>query len=137
MLSKAPPVPQLPPPTSKEVTPSSSGDSQSNAYSTAEPAPDNFPNPELEEVPAEVVHGIRVDAAVGPLEVSLSAGVVVSRREAGQAAEQPQIVANRNQQPMSDRLFSIAAIGLTLAIVALLVKKFMKSYAIPGFMESL
>ena len=123
MLSKAPPVPLLPPTSSSEepTTHTAGGESQANPDSNAAAAPVDLPNPEVEQGPAENVHEVRVDAAAGPLRVSFSAGVRVSRREAG---EQPQIVAGRARQPKSDLLFSVAAIGLTLAIAVLLVKKF-------------
>ena len=136
MLSKAPPVPLLPPTSSSEesTTNTTGGESQPNPDTNAAAAPEELPNPELEHRPAENVQEVRVDAAAGPLRVRFSAGVRVSRREAG---EQPQIVAGRAQKPMSDRLFSVAAIGLTLAIAFLLAKKFFKSQGIPAFMEGL
>lgn len=141
MLSKTPPVPQLPPASSsggEESTANTPGeDSLANPGSSVVAPSENIPNPEVEQEPAENVHEVRVAAAAGPLRVSFSAGVRVSRRDTGQAGEHPQTVAGRTQQPKSDRLFSIAAVGLAVAIAVLLVKKFLKSHGMPGFMDGL
>ncbi|ONK67593.1 uncharacterized protein A4U43_C05F1700 [Asparagus officinalis] len=136
MLSKAPPVPQLTSASEPSTNPTGE-ESQNNPDPNEAESPENNPNRELERRPEENVHELRVDAAAGPLRVSFSAGVRVSR-EGGEAGEQRQVVAGRaQQQPKSDRLFSVAAFGLAVAIVILLVKKYVKSHGIPGFMEGL
>lgn len=141
MLSKAPPVPQLPPASSSvsedPTANAASEDSQANSDSNAAPVPEDVPHPEVEQGPGENVHEVRVDAAAGPLRVTFSAEVRVSRRDAAQTGEQRQMVAGRAQQPKGDRLFSVAAIGLAIAIAVLLAKKFFKSHGLPGFMEGL
>ena len=137
MLSKAPPVPLPRPTLSSDEPTTAGGESQANPDSNAAAPLEDLLNPEMEQRPAENVHEVRVDAAAGPLRVSFSAGVRVSRREAAQVGEQSQLIAGRAQQPKNDHLFSVAALGLTLAIAVLLVKKFFKSHGIPAFMDSI
>lgn len=145
MLSKAPPVPQLPPTSSNvPTTNAAAGEAlQANPDPNAISPRVNPPNPELEQGPEENVHEVRVDAEAGPVRVSFTAGLRVSGRQAAQAVqggEQPHVVTGRAQQqkpPRSDHLLSIAALGLAIAIAFLLVKKYLKSHGLPGFMEGI
>lgn len=149
MLSKAPPVPQLPPPSNNVPTTDAAGEvpqaipagevPQANPEPNAVAPRENPPNPEIEQGPEEDVHEVRVNAAAGPLVVSITAAVRVLRRQAAQAGEQPQAVAGRGQQqkPKSDRLLSAAAVGLAVAIAFLLVKKYLKSRGLPSFMDGM
>ncbi|KAJ6847282.1 ubiquitin-conjugating enzyme E2 32 [Iris pallida] len=137
MLTKAPPVPQLPPssPTEEATTDPLPLEPQTLSDTNVVPAAEEAQNLELPQV-AEDVHEVRVDAAAGRLRVSFRAGVSVSR-STEEAVSQAQAVAAAVQKPASDRLFTWAAVGLTVAIVVLLVKKFMKSNGIAGFMDGL
>ncbi|KAL5158064.1 Ubiquitin-conjugating enzyme E2 32 [Glycine soja] len=128
MLSKAPPVPQ----------PSATEASEENPRNEEAETQVNSPNPE--SLPAgEGITDQEVDGIVEEQEVVLAnpAGVEVSREV------QPSVSRNevlqksdtRAQNPKpetrvqkhDDRLFTLAAIGLTIAIVVLLLKKFIKS----------
>lgn len=138
MLSKAPPVPQLPPPSPTEeatTTDVAVQESQTLSDTNVTPAAEEPQNLELQQV-AEDVHEVRVDAAAGRLRVSFRAGVSVSR-STEEAGSQTQAVAATVQKPASDRLFTWAAVGLTVAIVVLLMKKFLKSNGIAGYMDGL
>lgn len=137
MLGKAPPVPDiLPTPATDDTTsveantaPNSVTENASLDVATApiqEP-----PNPENEPMMVEDVHEVQVNAAAGPLQVGFRARVSLSRRApASQTIEQPQRPVTRAQKPSDDRLFTLAAIGLTIAISILILKKFLKSYGI-------
>ncbi|KAJ6795563.1 ubiquitin-conjugating enzyme E2 32 [Iris pallida] len=137
MLSKAPPVPQLPPtsPAEEVTTDSARQELPTLSDDNVAPVAEEPQNLELEQL-AEDVHEVRVDAAAGRLRVSFRAGVSVSRSTEETASQSPAIDA-RVQKPASDWLFTWAAVGLTVAIVVLLVKKFMKSNGIAGYMDGM
>jgi ubiquitin-conjugating enzyme E2 J1 len=138
MLAKAPPVPPLTTITSSEATtpqlaaPPATDQNQNeeavngNANNDFEVDPGHaqqnvIPEPDREVV--ENVHEVRVDAAAGRLRVGFRAEVTVTRG-------QPVV-----HKPRDDRLYTWAAIGLTVAIVVLLVKKVLKSSGLGGYME--
>lgn len=138
MLAKAPPVPPLatitsseaatpqltaPPATDQNVNEEADNGNANNGPE-AEPgrAQQNLiPEPDRDVI--ENVHEVRVNAAAGRLRVGFHAEVTVTR---GQTVA---------QKPRDDRLYTWAAIGLTVAIVVLLVKKVLKSSAFGGYMD--
>ncbi|XP_020594180.1 ubiquitin-conjugating enzyme E2 32-like, partial [Phalaenopsis equestris] len=134
MLTKAPPVPDLPPPASTNEQTNgtiSEEPQQTNASNNeAPPTEGAVPNPQVEGIPAEDVHELRVDAAAGRLRLSFRTEVAVSRETTSETNSQPERDIVRAQKPMTDRFFNWAAIGLAVAILALLVKKFLKSNGI-------
>ncbi|KAJ7980382.1 Ubiquitin-conjugating enzyme, E2 [Quillaja saponaria] len=126
MLSKAPPVPKLSSTQTPEEHPKNEeGDSQVSLQN----AEDNLPTV---EGPQDSMAGDRfveeehdVAANVNPI----PAGAVASRDVPlsvtnNELPPKPEI---RVHKPADDRLFTIAAVGLTIAILVLLLKKFMKS----------
>ncbi|KAG9457869.1 hypothetical protein H6P81_002377 [Aristolochia fimbriata] len=130
MLSKAPPVCQ---PTSaslaEEISSHEEGEetevNSENIEATA--AATEHPNqPDEEPVTVENVREVRVNADAGPLRVSFTAGFQLTRRMTAEPSQQTPNPATQVQKP-DDRLFTWAAVGLTIAIVVLLIKKFMKS----------
>nr|DAD38263.1 TPA_asm: hypothetical protein HUJ06_008904 [Nelumbo nucifera] len=145
MLSKAPPIPQLNAPQASneeestekeaeaEVSPQNSG-----AVAAAE---GGHPNPEGDDRIVEDVREVRVNANAGPLRVSFSAGLRVSRRmPAVDPNEQQQLQRQevRVRKPTDDRIFTWAAIGLTIALVFLLLKKISRSSGYSaGYVERL
>nr|XP_010914567.1 ubiquitin-conjugating enzyme E2 32 [Elaeis guineensis] len=141
MLSKAPPVPQIPSTATTGEAPndaaSEEGQMEASDSNTLVPA-EQHPHPELEQRIVEDVREVRVNAAAGGIRLSFSAGVRLSRRVPAAAIdEQAQGNEARVQKPpMDDRLFTWAAIGLTVAIVILLVKKFLKSHGVAaGYLD--
>ncbi|XP_042510198.1 ubiquitin-conjugating enzyme E2 32-like [Macadamia integrifolia] len=145
MLSKAPPVPQLSPQQiSVEPTTIEEGEAESSPQNAGVDAVDEVhPNPEGDDNRmVEDVREVHVNANAGPLRVSFSAGLRVSRQVPvvdPNGNEQPEQRAEiRVQKPSDDRLFTWAAVGLTVAIVVLLLKKFLKSngYA-AGYLDGL
>lgn len=140
MLAKAPPVPPLTAMTSSEGTtpqqnaPPATDQNQNEAAVNGNANANNdfeldpghaqqnlIPEPDREVV--ENVHEVRVDAAAGRLRVGFRAEVTVTRG-------QPVV-----QKARDDRLYTWAAIGLTIAIVVLLVKKVLKSSGLGGYVE--
>ncbi|KAL6990065.1 Ubiquitin-conjugating enzyme E2 32 [Sarracenia purpurea var. burkii] len=130
MLSKAPPVPQPHPlltseeqnassPTNKEAN-----QSPQNADSTA--AEEGLTDPAVGDRIVEEPHEEPLNANPRP------EGLGVSRQVLdGSSSEQllQKLVSKstRVQKPADDRIFSWAAVGLTIAILVLLLKKFMKA----------
>lgn len=123
MLSKAPPVPQLCPSETPEEQPTKieEGDAQAGSQnSDVAQAAEGLPNPsvgervveEHQESPANANPGLARERV--PSEVH-SSNQVLQRQEV------------RAQRPADDRLFTWAAVGLTIAIVVLLLKKFMNA----------
>ncbi|KAG0484873.1 hypothetical protein HPP92_008952 [Vanilla planifolia] len=138
MLSKVPAVPELQEPASLVE--------KTNSNTASEAQQINAPNgdaPPSEEAPpdaqvgraAEDVHEVRVDAGAGRLQVSFRAAVAITRggpAEPNLRQERAMVGARKS---MDDRLLTWAAIGLTVAIVALLVKKFLKNNGIVGYLD--
>ncbi|XP_043711257.1 ubiquitin-conjugating enzyme E2 32-like [Telopea speciosissima] len=132
MLSKAPPVPQLSPAQiSNEPSTNEEEEAEGSPQNAGVVAVDEDPNPEEDgnQTMVEDVREVQVNANAGPLRVSFSAGLRVSRQvPAVDPNEQPQQRAEvRVQKASDDRLFTWAAVGLTIAIVVLLLKKFLRS----------
>ncbi|KAJ4969142.1 hypothetical protein NE237_015843 [Protea cynaroides] len=133
MQSKAPPVPQLSPPQiSNEPSTNEEGEAEGSPQNAGveavveDPIPGGDGNPRIVEERREV----HVNAGAGPLRVSFSAGLRVSREVAAvDPNEQPQQRAAVRVQnpPADDRLFTWAAVCLTVAIVVLLLKKLLRS----------
>ncbi|KAL0548435.1 hypothetical protein IC582_012886 [Cucumis melo] len=120
MLSKAPPVPQS---GSSDVSDQKPTNEESDVQVTSEPAELAAAGEELQNPPT--INRI-VEEAVPEVQPEV-ARVAPSSRPTTQAEQQrPE---TRVHKPADDRLFTWAAIGLTLAIVVLLLKKFMKASA--------
>ncbi|RWV99367.1 hypothetical protein GW17_00037727 [Ensete ventricosum] len=135
MLSKAPPVPQLPPTPTTEPTDIVVNEEQVNAGSDAITATEDLPTQEVEQGAMEDGHEVRGNAVTGPPRVGLSAGVSLSMTPAAEVGEQPQRPAARAQNSLDDRVLTWAAIWLVVAILLLLAKKFLKSNAYAGYMS--
>ncbi|XP_061349184.1 ubiquitin-conjugating enzyme E2 32 [Gastrolobium bilobum] len=123
MLSKAPPVPQLSPSLASEEQPRNEEvEAQVNmqnpeALTAGEGIPDQSGDRIVEE--QELLDNANPNPA-GEVEASTEIPSGVSSNQL------PQKSNTRVQKP-DDRLFTLAAIGLTIAIVVLLLKKFIKA----------
>lgn len=122
MLTKAPPVPELPLTSATDVL---TNDPTNNVVNdNAQDTPNTMAanlirdevasaeghlNPEIDQGMQANVREVQLNAAAGPQGMP----------RAPQAAE--------SQTPATDRLLTRAAIGLTIAIIALLLKKFLKT----------
>lgn len=127
MLSKAPPVPQL-------CSAQAAEENSTNADGEAQVSPQNtglqvdgerIPNPEVDERIVEELHEAPLRA--NPIPEVMGAARQVT---AGRSSEQQLLLQNpetRVQRPADDRLFTWAAVGLTIAIAFLLLKKFLKA----------
>ncbi|XP_020102102.1 ubiquitin-conjugating enzyme E2 32-like [Ananas comosus] len=144
MLTKAPPVPPLPktPNTNEQTNDSANEATLTNPNPEVTAPPEPVPNPEPEQRIVEDVREVRLNAAAGRVRLSFSAGVRLTRRvPAAEVAEQAH---GHNMRPdartevrvqkpgIDDRWFTGAAVALTLAIIVLLVKKYLKSQGIVG-----
>lgn len=124
MLSKAPPVPQLSSsesseePSIKEIeTPASS--------QAVEVAATNEGHLNPEEVGRNVEEIQEVPPSANPSPAGVRASTEVpARTPSEQHLQNPE---TRVQKPADDRLFTWAAVGLTIAILVLLLKKYMKA----------
>lgn len=132
MLSKAPPVPQLSSPTQAPEEHPRHEEAESQVSS-----PNSEALPEGERIPDqagdEIVEEQEVPANANPTGIEPSreihSSVSLSRNELLQKPDtrvQNPKPETKVQKP-DDRLFTWAAIGLTIAIVVLLLKKFIKS----------
>lgn len=139
MLSKAPPVP-VPQPGSSDVSEDKPANKEAGVLATSESAElaaaagEELQNPPASNriVEEAVPEEISMNANVRP-EAGRAAREVPSSRATAQVQRRPE---TRVSKPTDDRLFTWAAIGLTLAIVVLLLKKFMKASAHgPVFMD--
>ncbi|KAJ4833824.1 Ubiquitin-conjugating enzyme E2 32 [Turnera subulata] len=131
MLSKAPPVPQLSPSGTENNGNNTNGETEALANSEEAKAvttSQELPNPVTDENP-DVVQRIIEEVHEAPVNVNPnSTGAGVSRQAATASSDQLlQRPGTRVQRPADDRFFTWAAVVLTIAIVVLLVKKFMKS----------
>ncbi|KAK1316166.1 Ubiquitin-conjugating enzyme E2 32 [Acorus calamus] len=122
MLSKAPPIPQPPtPPPTLDDTPNNA-ESEGNALGAI-----------------ANLHELHVNADAGPVRVSFTAGLRLTRRvprsetEMSEQPLRPDLVARKPD----DRLFTWAALGLTFAILVLILKKFLKSNGYVGYVGGL
>ncbi|KAK7303687.1 hypothetical protein RJT34_14600 [Clitoria ternatea] len=137
MLSKAPPVPQLNPTLVSEEQPRTEEAGTGTGTGLAVNSPNSESLPAGEGVPDQAGDGIVEEEEV--LANANPAGVEVARETQNQSsASRSQLLQNsdtrvqspkpeRRVQKHDDRLFTLAAIGLTIAIVILLLKKFIKS----------
>ncbi|KAA8527376.1 hypothetical protein F0562_034909 [Nyssa sinensis] len=125
MLSKAPPVPHL---SSSQAPEENStckeGEAQVDLQNAdAEATGEGLPNPAVVDRIIEELHEAPMNANPSPEVLRVSRQV-----PAGQSSEQLlQKPEPRIHKPTDDRLFTWAAVGLTIAIVVLLLKKFMKA----------
>ncbi|KAG2721315.1 hypothetical protein I3843_02G062600 [Carya illinoinensis] len=125
MLRKAPAVPQL---SSLEAPKRHHTNSESEAQASAQDSGattigEELQNPPVADRIVEEVHEAPVNADSSPPEVRVSREVP-ARVSSDQLPQKPEI---RVHKPADDRIFTWAAVGLTIAIVVLLLKKFMKS----------
>ncbi|KAL5983539.1 Ubiquitin-conjugating enzyme E2 32 [Asimina triloba] len=130
MRGRAPPVPQLSPQPSVENTNDREGETHMipEASTEAITAVVENHNPQPEPRVVEDVREVHMNANAGPLRVSFSAGLKVSRQAAAEAGpSEVQRASADVRVSLDDRLFTWAAMGLALAIVFLLVKKFLKA----------
>ncbi|RRT34572.1 hypothetical protein B296_00058971 [Ensete ventricosum] len=136
MLSKASPVPQFLPTPTTEPTDNLVPEDQVTANLDAISAAEDLPNQESDQRAIEDGHEVHVNEAEGPLRVGISAGAS-SRLPAVEVSELHQRPAARVQKPLDDRFLTWAAIWLVVAILLLLVKKFLKFNSFAGYMGGL
>lgn len=128
MLSKVPPVPQLSPSQDSKEHPSNrEGEVQvssqhDGATPAGEAAAEGSPNPAVGDRIVEEVQEAPLNGNPGP-EVARTLNAAPSGGSS-QLLQRPEM---KVQKPADDRLFTWAAVGLTIAIMVLLFKKFMKS----------
>ncbi|KAG0555341.1 hypothetical protein KC19_12G162400 [Ceratodon purpureus] len=156
MIKTLPPVPELPPANVDSAEPVEDDDEDDEECEETLVAEE----PDRDAV-VENVHEVNVNANAGPLSVSFSAGFrSATRAQAVDAADtQPQHRLHADhahpaqagtgpgttaqvrpvvQQPPSDSTLTILAIALTIAILALIIKKLMRSQGMPaGMPESM
>lgn len=122
MLSKAPPVPQLS--TCEERPGNREGEAQASSIDAmVSGAGEGLPAPVGDRIIEEVQED--VPASVNPNPVVAGTSREVPANASGvQLQPKPE---TRVQKPADDRLFTWAAVGLTIAILVLLLRKFMKS----------
>ncbi|XBH85344.1 ubiquitin-conjugating enzyme E2 32-like [Triticum dicoccoides] len=133
MLSKAPPIPQLLTIGSEEETnktaPDTSGEHavkaaegvNTSGSSSGSANNTDLPNPESESEVAENIARAQSD--------------VIPRDSGPRVVTAPQNPVVTIQKPKHDRLLTLAAFGLTLAIMALVIKKFFKINGLAGYIE--
>jgi ubiquitin-conjugating enzyme E2 J1 len=118
MLSKAPPVPQVGSSQAPEEQPTNrEGEAQEDSQNAGE----ELQNPAVSDRIVEEVHEDPVNADSSPAGVRASREIP-SSGSSDQLLQKPELRVHK-----ADRLFTWAAVGLTIAIVVLLLKKFMKS----------
>ncbi|KAL9389311.1 hypothetical protein Peur_017916 [Populus x canadensis] len=129
MVGKAPSVPQQNSVQGSEEHPGNNeGEAQAQDAGVAAAA-EELPNPAVGEIQEEgervieEVHEAPVNVNPSPTGTSVSREIP-ARDPSDQLLQRP---VTRVQKPADDRLFTWAAVGLTIAIVVLLLKKFMKS----------
>ncbi|KAL2530631.1 Ubiquitin-conjugating enzyme E2 32 [Forsythia ovata] len=121
MLSKSPPVPQGSRGSKVQATNEENESQESPENAALEVAEEELPNPVVED-------GIVNEIAEQPNETPSNANVVQTSQPI--PAVPTSELKFRNPEPSvskQDRLFTLAAVGLTIAIVVLLLKKFMKA----------
>lgn len=122
MLSKSPIIPQLVPEDHSNEAPEANHDQNVGVIADGEQNA-----PDAHDMIIENLREVHWNANAGPLRVSLSAGLRVTRRVTVDPNEQLQMPEARTRTRNDDRLFTWAAIGLTIAIAVLLLKKFLKA----------
>uniref|UniRef100_A0A0D9VT79 UBC core domain-containing protein n=1 Tax=Leersia perrieri TaxID=77586 RepID=A0A0D9VT79_9ORYZ len=140
MLSKAPPVPQLSTNDDDEETnqlPTHDTsdeqahrvvDSVNTSGSSSVPVNNDLPKPDSESEVAQNIVEARPEGATNHSMANLG------RESIPRVAPTPQNPV-AIQKPKHDRLLTLAAFGLTLAIMALVFKKFMKINGLAGYIE--
>lgn len=126
MLSKAPPVPQLSPSQASEEQPRvEEAEAQVNLQNPEAGIPDQSGDRIVEEreLPVNVNPNPAGVEASTEIPTSISSNQLLQKSETRVQNLKPE---TRVQKP-DDRLFTLAAIGLTIAIMVLLLKKFIKS----------
>ncbi|KAE8683499.1 Ubiquitin-conjugating enzyme E2 J1 [Hibiscus syriacus] len=128
MLSKAPSVPQLSPSEASEERPTNSdGEAQANQLYTITMVAETRPlNPTVHNRAVEEEPLTQTNANPRNAEMRTREAVreISAREPSHQPLQRPEM---RVQRSADDRLFTWAAVGLTIAILILLFKKFMKS----------
>lgn len=129
MLSKAPPVPQLSSPQGSDENPTNAevllqADMQNvgaaDVQAPSDPTVGDRIAEEVHEAPANAEAPVNAD----PNHMGARVASEVARNPSNQPLQKP---LTRVQKPGDDRLLTWAAIGLTIAILVLLLKKFIKS----------
>lgn len=124
MLSKAPPVPQLSSSQASEEQSSKEGDAQVSSQNGEDaPAAEGLPDPPVEDRIVEEREEVLANTNVGPARTRTQLAVP-SNGSNNQVLRRQE---TRVPKPADDRLFTWAAVGLTIAILVLLLKKFMKA----------
>ncbi|XP_057420330.1 ubiquitin-conjugating enzyme E2 32-like [Lotus japonicus] len=133
MLSKAPPVPQVSPTQASEEQPPIEEDQTQVQLHNPEalPAGEVIPDQSVDRIIEE--QEVTVNANPNPSEVEASTETPSNVVSSNQLLQNSETTRGQNLKPETrvqkpdDRLFTWAAIGLTIAIVVLLLKKFIKS----------
>jgi ubiquitin-conjugating enzyme E2 J1 len=133
MLSKAPAVPQLltngsDEETNKLTPPDISGEHAGNAAEGVDTSGSSSGSANTE--PAKPDSESRVTENIVQAQSD-----VIPRDSVPRVVAAPQNPAVTVQKPKHDRLFTLAAFGLTLAIMALVIKKFFKINGLAGYIE--
>lgn len=122
MLSKAPPVPQLS--TCEEQPGNREGEAQASSIDAmVAGAGEGLPAPVGDRIIEEVQEDLPASMNPNPV-VAGTSREVPANASGVQLQPKPE---TRVQKPADDRLFTWAAVGLTIAILVLLLRKFMKS----------
>lgn len=146
MLSKAPPVPQalpnVPNEESNQLPAPDSSDEHANKVDESDNTSGSMsgtlsghPVPESESPVAENT------GEASAVEVANHHVPEANRREIPRVQSIPRVSSSLQnpavaiQKPKHDRLLTLAAFGLTLAIMALVIKKFLKINGLGGFIE--
>ncbi|PWA89804.1 ubiquitin-conjugating enzyme 32 [Artemisia annua] len=130
MISKAPPVPQK---TSEDTSEEAPTPVATEVVADEAPVGPQNVNAEIIENEEQHLEGNHETPAnedtepEGPRVLRQVASVVPSASSSVQTVELQQEQVLRVQKPADDRLFTWAAVGLTIAIVVLILKKFMKA----------
>ncbi|KAM0013350.1 putative ubiquitin-conjugating enzyme E2, ubiquitin-conjugating enzyme/RWD [Helianthus debilis subsp. tardiflorus] len=130
MISKAPPVPQPSSEDASEQPPPAAIDAAAGEQASESPQDTSTGITEHEEQQHEENNEVAAEQIAEPVVPNVSrqvANAVPSASSSVHAVEPQQQQVLRVQKPADDRLFTWAAVGLTIAIMVLLLKKFMKA----------
>ncbi|XP_039067102.1 ubiquitin-conjugating enzyme E2 32-like isoform X2 [Hibiscus syriacus] len=126
MWSKAPPVPQLSPSqASKEHPTNSDGGPQANQQDSVNMVAENRPLNQQDSVEEEPLAPANANPGNAEMRMRAAVSEIPAREPSHQQLRRPPEM--RVQRSADDRLFTWAAVGLTIAILVLLFKKFTKS----------
>lgn len=129
MVSKAPPVPPVvlsDTPAQQPVNEESEGPEVHENADVGADVQAHVAGRDIDNAIGEEVGEVNWNANVGPLRVTFTAGVTLPRHAGVDPAEQSRPEAT-GMGSYSDRLYTWAAVGLAIAIAALLLKKFLKA----------